>query len=153
MINYSVYTHRHYLDATTAPKAYARAQVRETVSFERFIDLMALRNTAFSRGAIEGVISDLCLCIVEQLLEGRKVQLGDLGKFWISLSCNAADSMETFTDKNITAVNVVFTPGKCFENFMERATFNPVSSRKAQHATLRIEKSGGTTVDLKTSSP
>ena len=105
-------------------------------------------NGVFSRGTVQGVLSDACQCLVEQLLNGNKVQLGDLGKFWISLSSTGADSPESFTATNIKAVNIVFTPGPDFETRREKATFNLVSSRAAQAATLKAEKSGESIVDL-----
>ncbi|MBR6903754.1 MAG: hypothetical protein IKN32_02785, partial [Bacteroidales bacterium] len=103
---------------------------------------VAGHNGVFSRGTVQGVLSDACQCLVEQLLNGNKVQLGDLGKFWISLSSTGADSPESFTATNIKAVNIVFTPGPDFENLRGKATFNLVSSRAAQAATLKAEKSG-----------
>ena len=59
-----------------------------------------------------------------------------------------ADSLQEFTAQNIKEVNIVFTPGEDFQNLAGRATFNLVSSRLAQQATLKAEKSGQTTVDL-----
>jgi len=149
MIDYSIYTLPNPLDSTAEPKAYARAQIRESLSFKQFVSLLASRNSGFSRGAIEGVVSDACLCIMEQLIEGKKVQLGDLGQFWVSLSSNGAKTKDEFTANNIKGVNINFTPSKDFKNFVNRATFNPVSSREAQAATLKAEKAGSNTVDLR----
>ena len=87
-------------------------------------------------------------CLVEQLLEGKKVQLGELGNFWVSLTSTGADTLENFSASNIKEVNIVFTPGVDFENLRSRATFNLVASRVAQAATLKTEKQGGTVVDL-----
>ncbi len=148
MIDYSVCKKPNPMDETAAPKAYATAQIRENMSFSDFVNHIAGHNGVFSRGTVQGVLSDACQCLVEQLLNGNKVQLGDLGKFWISLSSTGADSPESFTATNIKAVNIVFTPGPDFENLRGKATFNLVSSRAAQAATLKAEKSGETIVDL-----
>ena len=85
---------------------------------------------------------------MEQLLNGNKIQLGELGTFGISISSVGADSIEKFTAKNIKAVNILFAPGVDFENLLGRAEFNLVASRSAQAATLKAEKAGETTVDL-----
>ena len=45
-------------------------------------------------------------------------------------------------------VNIVFTPGPDFENLREKVTFNLVSSRRAQAAVLKAEKSGDAVVNL-----
>ena len=136
------------MDESAAPKAYAKAQMREAVTFDGFVTHIAEHNGVFSRGTVKGVISDACVCIVEHLLDGKKVQLGELGNFWISLSSNGTPTLEDFSAKNIKAVNIVFTPGDDFENLIDRAKFNLVASRVAQAATLKAEKTGGTVVDL-----
>ena len=61
---------------------------------------------------------------------------------------NGAEDLKKFTESNITAVNIVFTPGEDFQNLRSRAAFNPVASRIAQAATLKAEKAGKGTVDL-----
>ena len=148
MIDYSVYLQHNPMDETAAPKAYAKAQMRELMDTAMFINHLSTHNGGFSRGTVNGVISDACTCVVEQLLEGKKVQLGELGFFWISLSSKGADSMEEFTAANIDGVNIIFTPGPDFENLIDKAKFNLVASRVAQAATLKVEKAGGETVDL-----
>lgn len=71
-----------------------------------------------------------------------------MGNFWISLGSEGAEDLKKFTETNITAVNIVFTPGEDFQNLRSRAAFNPVASRIAQAATLKAEKAGQGTVDL-----
>ena len=129
-------------------KAYAKNQVNEIWSLEKFAKHIASHNGVFSRGTVKGVLSDMCECLVEQLLNGNKIQLGELGTFGISISCDPAESLEKFTSKNIKAVNILFAPGEDFENLLHRAEFNPVASRAAQNATLKAEKSNEKTVDL-----
>lgn len=148
MINYSVYMMGNPIKPEEAPKAYAKNQVAEVWSIERFARHIAEHNGVYSRGTVKGVISDMCECIVEQLLNGNKIQLGELGTFGISISCVGAESMEKFTAKNIKEVNILFTPGEDFENLIDRAEFNQVSSRAAQAATLKAEKAGESIVDL-----
>ncbi len=148
MIDYSVYKQPNPMDETAAPKAYAKAQMRENMSFSEFVNHIASHNGSFSRGTVKGVLSDAVSCLVEQLLNGNKVQLGELGNFWVSLTSIGADTLESFSASNIKAVNIVFTPGEDFVNLRSRATFNLVASRVAQAATLKAEKAGSTTVDL-----
>jgi predicted histone-like DNA-binding protein len=148
MIDYSIYLQPNPMDETAAPKAYAKAQMRENMTFSDFVSHIAGHNGVFSRGTVKGVLSDAVYCLVEQLLEGKKVQLGELGNFWVTLTSVGADSMENFSTSNIKEVNIIFTPGEDFENLRSRATFNLVASRVAQAATLKTEKLGGTVVDL-----
>ena len=148
MIDYSVYMMTPTYSKDETPKAYAKNQVSEIWSLEKFAKHISDHNGVYSRGTVKGVISDMCECLVEQLLNGNKIQLGELGTFGISISSEGAESIEKFTSKNIKAVNILFSPGADFENLIGRAEFNPVASRIAQKATLKAEKSGEATVDL-----
>lgn len=135
------------IDESKPEKAYAKAQVKEVMSFREFVNHIS-EHGGYKRGQVKGVLSDMCSCLVEQLLEGKKVMLDELGNFWLSLSSEGAESCEAFTAKNITGVNIIFTPGVDFENLLSRATFNPVPSRSLQNAALKAEKKGDSTIDL-----
>lgn len=148
MIDYSVYMLPNPVKPEAGKKAYAKAQMRELITFSKFVNHIADHNGVFTRGTVRGVIIDMCECLVEMLLDGKKVQLGELGDFWVSLSSEGAESLEKFSADNIKEVNIIFTPGSDFENIIGRAEFNIVASRAAQTATLKAEKAGATTVDL-----
>ena len=148
MIDYSVYLMANPMDAEAPEKAYGKAQMKESMTFGKFVKHIADHNGVFSRGTVQGVVLDMCECLVEMLLNGNKVQLGALGDFWISLSSKGADSLAEFTTANITGINVIFTPGSDFADLVSRAQFNPVASRVAQAATLKAEKAGEATVNL-----
>ena len=148
MIDYSVFMMRNPLKPEMPEKAYAKNQVSEIWPLEKFAKHIADHNGVYSRGTVKGVLSDSCECLVEQLLDGKKVELGELGTFGISISSEGAPSVKEFTAKNIKTVNILFTPGPDFENLIGRAEFNLVPSRAAQAATLKAEKAGDDTVDL-----
>lgn len=148
MIDYSVYLQKNHLKPDAGERAYARPQIREVWNGDRFVQHLAEHNSVFSRGTVKGVVSDLCNCIVEQALNGNKVYLGELGCFSVSLSCESADDMPSFTAANIKAVNLVFTPGPDFENMISKATFNPVTSRALQVAALKAQKNKAERIDL-----
>ena len=135
------------IDESKPAKAYAKAQVKEVMSFRDFVSHIA-EHGGYKRGQVKGVLSDMCSCLVEQLLEGKKVMLDELGNFWLSLSSEGAESCEAFSAKNITGVNIIFTPGEDFENLLSRASFNPVPSRSLQNAALKAEKKGEKTIDI-----
>ena len=147
MVNYSVFMMQNPIHPEKGSLAYAKAQVSEVMSFRKFVQHIA-EHGGYTRGKVKGVISDMCTCLVEMLLEGKKVQLDELGDFWISLSCDGAESCEKFTADNIKAMNIIFTSGVDFENLIAKAEFTPVASRTAQAATLKAEKMGMTSVDL-----
>lgn len=148
MIEYSVFLMTNYLKPGDGPKAYAKNQVREIWDLDKFSKHIASHNAGYSRGMVKAILSDMCDCLVEQLLNGNKIKLGSLGVFSISLSCEGAESIEKFTEDNIKAVNINFNPGADFENLINQAEFKLVASRIAQAAVLRAEKAGDGTVDL-----
>ena len=148
MIDFSVYMMRNPLKPELPEKAYAKNQVSEIWPLEKFAKHIADHNGVFSRGTVKGVLSDTCECLVEQLLKGKKVALGELGTFGISLSSEGAPSVKEFSAKNIKAVNILFAPGPDFENLINRAEFNLVTSRAVQAAALSAVKEGMDTVDL-----
>ena len=148
MIAYSVYMMRNPLKPELPEKAYAKNQVSEIWPLEKFAKHIADHNGVFSRGTVKGVLSDTCECLVEQLLNGKKVELGELGTFGISLSSEGAPSVKEFSAKNIKAVNILFAPGPDFENLINRAEFNLVTSRAVQAAALSAVKEGMDTLDL-----
>lgn len=148
MIDYSVFMMKNPANPEAPEKAYAKNQVSEIWTLEKFAKHIADHNGVFSRGTVKGVLSDTCECLVEQLLNGKKVELGELGTFGISLSSEGAPSVKEFSAKNIKAVNILFAPGPDFENLINRAEFNLVTSRAVQAAALSAVKEGMDTVDL-----
>ena len=148
MIDYSVYMMRNPLKPELPEKAYAKNQVSEIWPLEKFAKHIADHNGVYSRGTVKGVLADSCECLVEQLLDGKKVELGELGTFGISISSEGAPSVKEFSAKNIKAVNILFAPGPDFENLINRAEFNLVTSRAVQAAALSAVKEGMDTVDL-----
>ena len=84
----------------------------------------------------------------EQLLEGKKIRLGELGDFSLSLSSKGAETAEKFSSQNIQRVAVSWEPGSEFRNLLADAEFNLVATRSAQAAVLKAIKEGKTNVDI-----
>jgi len=136
MIEYSVFMMKNPIKPKEAPKAYAKNQVREIWDLDKFCKHIATHHSGYSRGMVKAILSDMCDCLVEQLLNGNKIKLGSLGVFGVTISSEGAESLEKFTAENDLG------------NLVGRAEFKLVSSRKAQAATLKAEKTGAGTVDL-----
>ena len=148
MINYSTYMWKSPLDETAKEQAYAKNQVTKVMSFDDFVKHISDHNGVFTRGTVKDVVSDTCSCLVEQLLNGYKVQFGELGIFSISITCEPAATLKDFSSDNIKAVNILFNPGIDFENLRSKAEFNLVTSRAIQAASLKAVKENKDTVDL-----
>ena len=148
MINYSTFMWKSPLDDKAPEMAYAKNQVTKVMGFDEFVKHISDHNGVFTRGTVKGVVSDTCSCLVEQLLNGYKVQFGELGIFSISISCDPAPSLKEFTADNIKVVNLLFNPGPDFENLRSKAEFNLVASRAVQTASIKAIKEGADIVDL-----
>lgn len=148
MIEYSIYMMGNPIKPEEPQKAYAKNQVREIWDLNKFCKHIASHNAGYSRGMVKAILSDMCDCIVEQLLNGNKIKLGEFGVFSISINCEGAESLEKFSEENIKSVNIKFNPGVDFENLVGQAEFKLVASRAGQAALLKAEKANETTVDL-----
>ena len=149
MIEYSIYMMGNPIKPEEAPKAYAKNQVREIWDLNKFCKHIASHNAGYSRGMVKAILSDMCDCLVEQLLNGNKIKLGEFGIFSLSISCEGAESLDKFTEDNIKEVNINFNPGIDLVNLRPKAEFSLVASRAAQAAVLKAEKANEATVDLK----
>lgn len=148
MISYSTFMWKSPLMPDSEEKAYAKNQVNKVLDFDEFVQHISDHNGVFTRGTVKGVVSDTCSCLVEQLLNGNKVQFGELGVFGISITCEPAASLKEFTEGNIKEVNILFSPGPDFENLRSKAEFNLVTSRAIQVASIRALKENKTSVDF-----
>ncbi|MBO4642664.1 MAG: DNA-binding protein [Bacteroidaceae bacterium] len=116
----------------TETKAYGVAQISEILTINEFAKHIAQHGTLYSRDVIQGVLIKMVDCMRELLLEGKKIQLGELGSFSVALSTKGANTAALFTAENIKKVNVNWDRGKMFQNLRDDAVFNLVPSRKAQ---------------------
>ena len=136
------------LVATEKQNAYAIAQYADVMTIEKFAKHIATHGCVYSRADISAILYMAVDCMREQLLEGKKIRLGDLGDFSVSISSKGAETADKFSAQNITGVNVVWDCGQEFKNLIADAEFNLVASRSAQAAVLKAIKAGQTTVDL-----
>lgn len=136
------------LVATEVQKAFAVAQYSEVMTIDKFAKHIANHGCVYSRADIAAILYLAVDEMREQLLDGKKMRLGDLGDFSISLTSKGAENADKFTSANITGVNVVWEPGADFKNLLGDAEFNLVASRSAQAALLKALKAGESKVDL-----
>ncbi len=136
------------LVATEKLNAFAAAQYTDVMTIEKFARHISTHGCVYSRADISAILYMAVDCMREQLLEGKKIRLGDLGDFSISLNSKGAESADKFTAQNITGIKVVWDAGTEFKNLMQDAEFNLVASRNAQAALIKAVKAGETYVDL-----
>ena len=127
---------------------FATAQYTEVMGIEKFARHIADHGTTYSRADIMAILYMAVDCMREQLLEGKKIRLGELGDFFLSLSSKGAETAEKFSSQNIQRVTVCWEPGSEFRNLLADAEFNLVAPRSAQAAVLKAIMEGKTNVDI-----
>lgn len=136
------------LVGTVVTNYFATAQYTEVITIEKFARHIADHGTTYSRADIMAILYMAVDCMREQLLEGKKIRLGELGDFSLSLSSKGAETAEKFSSQNIQRVTVCWEPGSEFRNLLADAEFNLVATRSAQAAVLKAIKEGKTNVDI-----
>ena len=148
MINYSTVKRKNLLKPEEAPKTYATAQYDRAMELEEFAEHIAQHNSKYSEADIMAVIIMTVKCLRECILDGKKVRLGKLGDFWVTLTSKGVEDGSQFTASNITACNILFTPGKDFADLLSDAEFRVVATRALQAAAVKAEKEGAKTIDV-----
>ena len=135
---------------TEKQNAFAISQYTDIMTIEKFAKHISSHGSVYSRADISAILYMTVDCMREQLLEGKKIRLGDLGDFSILLSSKGAEDADKFSAQNITDVKVQWEPGAEFKNLIADAEFNLVASRSAQAAVIKAIKEGKANVDLNT---
>ena len=92
-------------------KYYGKVVTTNTMSYKELTKHMSEHNSVYGEDVCSGVAIKLQSCILEQLLEGKKVQFGDLGTFYLSVKSEGAESEDKFnTGQNIKGLYLRFTP-------------------------------------------
>lgn len=162
MLNFSLAYRGNPLDEEADKKYYAVPQVTEVINLQNFAQHIQDHGCVYSRADIAAVLTMAVDCIHELLLKGYKVQLGELGSFWLKFKSkgkiNAADFIP---ESHILKVNPRFDAGDLLKHLKEEASFHQVPSRKIQAATIKAlngdksegsgtKKQGSATVTIKT---
>ena len=136
------------LVASEVRKAFAVAQYAELMPIEKFAKHIATHGCVYSRADISAILYLAVDCMRELLLEGKKIRMGDLGDFSVSLSSRGAADAQSFSAQNITDLKVIWEPGVAFKSLLPDAEFNLVASRAAQAKVIKAIKAGESSVEL-----
>lgn len=150
MINYSINMRLNPQKREEPEKAYGVAQYTEKMSLEEFAEHISSHNSVYDKADIQAVLTKAVQCMREQLIEGKKIELGDLGEFYVTLNSVGVDAPEDYNPAiHVKKVNVNWTPGAKFEDLLDYVTFNLVPSREAAKNVNAAIKKGEDTVTLK----
>ena len=113
-------------------KYYARLKSIETMSMARMAKHISEHGSVFTEDVVEGVMKKFKTCLLEMLLESKKVKVAGLGTFYLTAECQkgGADKEEDFNVKeHLKALHIRFLPDQAAEDnissreFIKKAEF------------------------------
>ena len=152
-IKYSVCMMKNPVHPDEPEKAYANIQLNGTVSLGQLAQHIREHGSPYTRDVVLGVITAVVDHTREYLVQGYKVDLGELGSFAPSLTSegalpgtdsegNTITALQAFNSDNIKDVKVNYGMTDVFSNLRKDAIFEKVTSRKAQKASLAAQLAG-----------
>ena len=94
-------------------KFFGRVTVTKTMTYGELCKHMSEHNSVYGEDVCLGVANKLQNCMLEQLLEGKKVQFGDLGVFYLSVKSEGTTTEEAFNlGQNIKGLYIRFRPSR-----------------------------------------
>lgn len=141
-------------DKQAPKKAYGVAQYTEKMNLEQFSQHISDHNSVYDAEDVQAILGKAVKCLREMLLAGKKVELGKLGEFYLTLRGKGAETAAKYNpDIHVEKVNVVWTPGKQFEDLKKETTFNLVACRDEQQASIKKAKEAGSSPSNPGSNP
>ena len=132
-------------DSKSYGKWYGRVASTKTMTYQELCKHMSEHNSVYGEDVCLGVANKLQNCMLEQLLEGKKVQFGELGVFYLSVKSTGTDEEKDFNlGININGLFLCFQPSRTDVNNLsskmlkKKATFMNVkdlSESKAKKPT------------------
>ena len=76
-------------------KWYARLKSIETLSTEKLAKHISEHGSVFTADVVEGVMKKVKTCLLEMLLESKKVKIAGLGTFYLTCECQKGGTDNT----------------------------------------------------------
>ena len=118
-------------------KWYARLKSIETLSIEKLAKHISEHGSVFTADVVEGVMKKFKSCLLEMLLESKKVKVAGLGTFYLTCECTkgGADKEAEFNvNQHLKALHIRFLPDQTAEDnissreFIKKAEFVNIKS-------------------------
>ena len=94
-------------------KFYGHVVTTKTMTYSELCKHMSEHNSVYGEDVCLGVANKLQNCMLEQLLEGKKVQFGELGTFYLATKSGGATKEEDFNlGSDIKGLYLRFAPSR-----------------------------------------
>ena len=113
-------------------KWYGRAKSVETLNTRKLAQHIAEHGSIYTPDVVYGVLEKFRSCLLEMLLNSRKVKIDGLGTFYCTMQCKPGGALkeEDFkANQNVEALHIRFLPEQEAENnissreFLKKAEF------------------------------
>jgi len=118
-------------------KWYARLKSIETMNMTKLAKHISEHGSVFTEDVVEGVMKKFKSCLLEMLLESKKVKVAGLGTFYLTCECQkgGADKEADFNvNQHLKALHIRFLPDQTQEDnlssreFIKKADFVNIKS-------------------------
>ena len=118
-------------------KWYARLKSIETLTMTKLAKHISEHGSVFTEDVVEGVMKKFKNCLIEMLLESKKVKIAGLGTFYLTCECTkgGADKESEFNvNQHLKALHIRFLPDQTEEDnlssreFIKKAGFVNIKS-------------------------
>lgn len=113
---------RNPQDSASQERFYAHAVANGFTDLERLAYLVSNQCTVREADCL-AVLNALQLNVMDELAQGRVVQLGTLGNFQVGVRSNPSDLEEEVTASNVRSAHVNFRPGKRIRKMLNTLDF------------------------------
>lgn len=135
-VRYSLGMRQNPMRPDEDKKAYANVQLTGTVSLAQLAKHIKEHGSPYGRDVVVGVLTAIVDCTREFLVQGFKVDLGDLGQFEPSIRQVGAESYDEFTSANIKEYRAIYSMSKFFDDMRKDVEFQRVLTRAAEKAKM-----------------
>ena len=118
-------------------KWYGRVKSLETLNTRKMAQHIAEHGSLYTSDVVFGVLEKFRSCLVEMLLNSKKVKIDGLGTFYCTLESAGASSKEKYnTQEHIKGLHIRFLPGQEQEmdlssrQFLKKAEFISIDQLK-----------------------
>ena len=124
-------------DSVMFGRWYARLKSVETLSTEKLAKHISEHGSVFTADVVEGVMKKFKNCLLEMLLESKKVKVSGLGTFYLTCECTkgGAEKESDFNvNQHLEALHIRFLPDQTQEDnlssreFIKKAEFVNIKS-------------------------
>ncbi|MBR1556183.1 MAG: hypothetical protein IJ647_00260 [Prevotella sp.] len=118
-------------------KWYARLKSIETLSLTKLAKHIAEHGSVYTQDVVEGVMVKFKNCLLEMLLESKKVKIAGLGTFYLTAECEkggAEKEADFNVNQHLKALHIRFLPDQTAEDnissreFIKKAEFVNIKS-------------------------